>query len=124
MYNKTRSSGEVVSVRSVIDVILIVLFFFLIILHVICLSVVVAKNHEIVDKFDPQHKEIPDDDDVCVFFIDDDHPIGDAGSCDFVIYCSGALIITALLMITFLVVRIAISSKKLVIAIAGSMLTT
>ena len=103
MYSKTKSD-EVASLSSVIDVILIVLFIFLIILHVVCLTVVVAKNHEIVDKFDPQHEMVPDED-VCLFFIDDDHPIGDTGSCDFVIYCSGALIVTEILMEIFLVAR-------------------
>ena len=105
MYSKApRSDEEVSSLSSMIDVILIVLFFFLVALHIVCLAVVVAKNHEIVDKFDPQHKMVPDDH-VCLFSIDDDHPIGDTGSCDFVIRCSGALSITASLMTIFLMVR-------------------
>ena len=71
----------------------------------------VSKNHEIAEKFD----QVASSDDVCIFFLNDDHPDGDKKACNFVIYGSGVLAGCALLMITFLVVRIGWFSRKLVI---------
>lgn len=105
VYSTPSSDGQVVPTNRVINLLVIVLFVFIIILHIVCLSVVVAKNDEIVDKFDPQREVITDDDDVCVFFIDDAHPVGDSRACDLVIYGSGVLIVSALLMIILLVIR-------------------
>ena len=104
VYSRTSSNGQLVLTNRVINIILIVLLALIIILHVVSLSVVVAKDHEIVDKFDPQH-EVVSEDEVCMFFIDDDHPIGDVRACNFVIYGSGALAGCGLVMIIFLVIR-------------------
>ena len=118
MWSYTRSdprhAEQCTSTTHKVDVFMIVLFIILIILHVISLSFVVSKNREVVDKFDPEHHVVSSDDDFCVFFINDDHPTGDTRACNFVIYGSGALAGCALLMITFLVVRIAYFSRKLV----------
>ena len=111
MYSSTSSDGGVVSTSRIINVTLIVLLVFIIIFNYVCLSVVVAKNYEMVDKFDPQHEVTEDDDDVCIFFINDDHPVGDTGACDVVIYGSGVVIITALLMMAFLVIRTILYKK-------------
>ena len=78
------------------------------------------KNHEVVDKFDPEHQVVSSDDNFCIFFINADHPTGNKRACNFVIYGSGVLAGCALLMITFLAVRIGYFSIKLVIAIASS----
>ena len=122
MYSSTwRTVAKQCAPAHKVDVLLIVLFVIIVILHVISLSFVVSKNQEVVDKFDPEHQA---DDTLCIFSINRHHPNGNAKVCNLIIYGSGSLAGCALLMITFLVVRIALSSKKLVIAIAGSMLTT
>ena len=107
MYSSTSSNGYLLPtnrLNRVVNIILILLFAVTIILHVVSLSVVVAKDHEIVDKFDPR-QEVVTEDEVCIFYIDDDHPIGDARACEFVIYGSGALAGCGLLMIILLVIR-------------------
>ena len=114
MYSRTSSNGQLLSttriVKTRVNIILIVLFAVIIVLHVVSLSAVVTKDHEIVDKFDPRH-EVVTEDEVCIFFIDDNHPIGDVRACDFVIYGSGALAGCGLLMIIFLVSR-SVSREK------------
>ena len=125
MWSYTRSDRHTEQCTAIhkVDVFLIALFIILIILHVISLSYVVSKNHEVVEKFDPEHQVVSSDDDFCIFFINADHPTGNKKACNFVIYGSGVLAGCALLMITFLVVRIGYFSIKLVIAITSSCIT-
>ena len=107
MYSSTNSNEHSLLTNRfdrVVNIILVLLFAVSIILHVVSLSVVVAKDHEIVDKFDPR-QEVVTEDEVCIFYIDDDHPIGDVRACNFVIYGSGALAGCGVLMIIFLMVR-------------------
>ena len=98
-----------ISVKRTVNIFLIALFLLAIGLQVLTLSVVVAKNHEIVEKFNAKHEVA--DNEVCIFCIDDLRPIGDRVVCNFVIFGSGALAICALVMVMLLVIRI-VSHKK------------
>ena len=109
IYNTTRKDEHCISVTRTVNVFLIALFLLVIGLHLLTLSVVVAKNHEIVVKFDAKHEVA--DNKVCIFCIDDLRPIGDSGVCNFVIFGSGALASCAMVMVMLLVMRI-MSHKK------------
>jgi len=99
------SNRQLISTNKLVNIILIILFVVVIVLHIVSLSVVVAKNHEIVDKFDPPEHHVIAADDVCIFFIDDKHSTGAADKCHLVIYGSGALVGCVLLIITSMLIK-------------------
>ena len=102
---------------SKINIVLIVLFTVVLVLHIVCFSVVIDKNREVADKFDPLRPVNGiSDDDFCIFYINSESSdfiarLGDTSICNFVIYGSASLAACAILMIIFLALRTA-SNKE------------